>query len=95
MRLIVERKLALGERAPQRRLDPLPLLQRSLHGCDPDRDLRQLRNLTEGLRAEVRNPTISADGNTIAFESNARGQWDILIYTRSGQPLGGIDTEPR
>ncbi len=60
-----------------------------------DRDLRQLRNLTEGLRAEVRNPSISADGNTIAFEANARGQWDVLIYTRSGQPLGGIDTEPR
>ena len=60
-----------------------------------DRDLRQLRNLTAGLRAEVRHPTISADGNTIAFESNARGQWDVLLYTRSGQPLGGIDTEPR
>jgi Tol biopolymer transport system component len=60
-----------------------------------DRDLRQLRNLTEGLRAEVRHPTISADGNTIAFEANARGQWDVLLYSRSGQPLSGIDTEPR
>jgi Tol biopolymer transport system component len=60
-----------------------------------DRDFRQLRNLTEGLRAEVRNPTISADGTTIAFESNARGQWDILLYNRAGQPLPGIDMEPR
>ncbi len=59
-----------------------------------DRDFRQLRNLTENIRAEVRNPTISADGATIAFESNARGQWDILLYNRAGQPLG-VPTDPR
>lgn len=59
-----------------------------------DRDFRQLRNLTENIRAEVRNPTISADGATIAFESNARGQWDILLYSRAGQPLG-VPTDPR
>lgn len=52
-----------------------------------DRETRQLRNLTENLRAEVRNPTISADGNTIAFESSARGQWDLALINRNGQPI--------
>jgi len=50
-----------------------------------DRELRSLRNLTGNLQAEVRNPTISADGSTIAFESSANGQWDILYTT--AQPL--------
>ncbi len=52
-----------------------------------DRETRQLRNLTANLQAEVRNPTISADGSRIAFESSVNGQWDILVYNRSGQPL--------
>jgi Tol biopolymer transport system component len=52
-----------------------------------DRDTRQLRNLTATLQAEVRNPTISGDGNTIAFEASVNGQWDILVYRRSGEPL--------
>lgn len=59
-----------------------------------DRETRQLRNLTENLRAAVRNPTISADGNTIAFESSARGQWDVALYNRNGQPLN-VPTLPR
>ena len=59
-----------------------------------DRSTRQLRNLTEGLRAEVRNPTISANGNLIAFESGSNGQWDVLVYNRAGQPIG-VDTNPR
>lgn len=54
-----------------------------------DRDTRQLRNLTENLNAAVRNPTISADGNTIAFESSAGGQWDIVLCNRQGQRLEG------
>lgn len=52
-----------------------------------DRQTRQLRNLTANLGAKVRHPTISADGSRIAFESSANGQWDILIYHSSGQPL--------
>jgi len=60
-----------------------------------DRDLRQLRNLTENLKAEVRNPSITADGNMIAFESNATGQWDVLLYNRFGQPLNGPINPPR
>jgi Tol biopolymer transport system component len=52
-----------------------------------DRETRQLRNLTANLQAEVRNPTISADGSRIAFESTVNGQWDILVYNRSGQLL--------
>ncbi len=55
-----------------------------------DRETRQLRNLTENLRTQVRNPAISADGNAIAFESSANGQWDILIYNRFGQPIRGV-----
>ncbi len=55
-----------------------------------DRETRQLRNLTENLKATVRNPTISANGNAIAFESSTNGQWDILIYNRFGQPFAGM-----
>lgn len=58
-----------------------------------DRDTRQLRNLTENLRSEVRNPVISADGNAIAFESGSNGQWDILVYNRFGQPIN-VPTAP-
>ncbi len=60
-----------------------------------DRETRQLRNLTENFKAEVRNPVISADGSTIAFESSANGQWDLMILNaRSGQPLD-IPIAPR
>jgi Tol biopolymer transport system component len=51
-----------------------------------DRDQRQLRNLTETIRAQVRRPTISADGNTIAFETSSSGKWAIAVVNRSGQP---------
>ncbi|MGI0487983.1 Tol biopolymer transporter periplasmic protein [Pantanalinema rosaneae CENA516] len=56
-----------------------------------DRNTRQLRNLTENLRAAVRNPVISADGNVIAFEASVNGQWDILLYNRMGQPINGVN----
>ncbi|MEX0271268.1 TolB family protein [Leptolyngbyaceae cyanobacterium UHCC 1019] len=52
-----------------------------------DRDTRQARNLTESLKAEVRNPSISADGNAIAFQSSVNGQWDIVILNRFGQAI--------
>jgi beta propeller repeat protein len=52
-----------------------------------DREIHQSRSLTTNLNAEVRNPTISADGNKIAFEFSNNGQWDILIYDRFGRPL--------
>lgn len=52
-----------------------------------DRDTRQVRNLTENLKAEVRSPSISADGNAIALQSNASGQWDIMVLNRFGQPI--------
>ena len=52
-----------------------------------DRELLQLRNLTENLLSEVRNPTISADGSTIAFESSENGHWSIRVYDKSGQAL--------
>jgi Tol biopolymer transport system component len=59
-----------------------------------DRDTRQLRNLTETIKAEVRNPTITADGNIIAYETSLNGQWDIVVINRSGQPLN-ISNNPR
>lgn len=59
-----------------------------------DRENRQLRNLTENIQAEVRNPTISGDGSIIAFESSANGQWDILLCDRFGQPLN-VPTNPQ
>jgi Tol biopolymer transport system component len=59
-----------------------------------DRETRQLRNVTANLAAQVRHPTISADGSTIAFESSANGQWDILVYDQSGKPLN-VPMDPR
>ena len=56
------------------------------------RNSRQLRNLTENLKAEVRNPSISGDGNIIAFQSSTGGQWDIVFYNRFGQPLNGLSS---
>ena len=52
-----------------------------------DRETRQSRNLTNNLPAEVRHPSISADGQRIAFEYSNNGQWDILVYEQSGQRL--------
>lgn len=56
-----------------------------------NRELRLVRNLTENLQAEVRNPTISADGSRIAFEAGAQGQWNIKVIDSSGQPLNVPD----
>jgi Tol biopolymer transport system component len=52
-----------------------------------NRDTRQVQNLVSNVVGEVRNPTISSDGQTIAFEVAINGQWDIQVYSRSGQPL--------
>ena len=52
-----------------------------------DRETQQKRNLTPNLKAEVRNPAISANGSTVAFEVGSDGQWDIWVGDRSGQPL--------
>lgn len=58
-----------------------------------NRDTKVTRNLTEGLPAEVRNPVLSADGTTIAFETSEDGHWDIAIYDRSGEPIS-LNREP-
>jgi Tol biopolymer transport system component len=55
-----------------------------------NRATRQQRNLTENLPAEVRRPTISADGRLIAFEANLQGQWDIRFITRDGLPVPNL-----
>jgi Tol biopolymer transport system component len=46
-----------------------------------NRETQQKRSLTENVRGEVRNPTISADGSTVAFEVAEDGQWDLLQVT--------------
>jgi Tol biopolymer transport system component len=52
-----------------------------------DRQTQQKRNLTASIQGEVRNPTISADGNLIAFEVAINGQWDIMLCDRFGKIL--------
>ncbi len=52
-----------------------------------DRQRRAVENLTLYLPGSVRNPTISADGRQIAFESSRLGQWHIELVDR------GTDTE--
>lgn len=52
-----------------------------------DRNTQQKRNLTENVTAQVRNPTISSDGGTIAYEVGKDGQWDIVVSDRTGRPL--------
>ncbi len=44
-----------------------------------DRQTQQRRNLTEGLEAEVRNPSMSSDGGKIAYEIARNGHWEIAI----------------
>lgn len=50
-----------------------------------DRETQQRRNLSSGIEGEVRNPTISANGELIAFEVGTNGQWDIVISDRLGR----------
>jgi len=52
-----------------------------------DRQTQQKRNLTESLNFETRNPTISADGDRLAFEVAKNGQWDIMIMDKFGKIL--------
>jgi len=59
-----------------------------------DRQLFQVRNLTESLNTEVRSPVISANGGTIAFEAAINGTWHIYLVDRSGKPLD-VPTLPR
>ncbi len=46
-----------------------------------NRTTQQKRSLTDNIQGEVRNPTISADGSTVAFEVAEDGQWDLLQLT--------------
>ena len=52
-----------------------------------DRQTEQKRNLTDNLQADVRNPMINAEGSLVAFEVANNGQWDIMIYDTSGNPV--------
>ena len=48
-----------------------------------------IKSLGDNLRGETRHPYLSADGQRITFEVNQQGQWDVVVYSRSGQPLFG------
>jgi Tol biopolymer transport system component len=52
-----------------------------------DRATGQVQVLSQGYRGWVRSPRISPDGRFVAFESGARGQWDIELLDR------GVNTE--
>ncbi|MBE9114956.1 TolB family protein [Lusitaniella coriacea LEGE 07157] len=52
-----------------------------------DRETQIARTLTGRIQAEVRHPTISAEGSAIAFEVATDGQWDIMVVDRSGNAL--------
>ncbi len=52
-----------------------------------DRRSAQVRNISNRIPGDVRNPTISGDGRLIAFESNGLGQWNIEIFDRGEEDL--------
>lgn len=52
-----------------------------------DRQTRQVRNISNRIPGDVRNPTISGDGRYIAFESNGLGQWNIEIFDRGADEM--------
>jgi Tol biopolymer transport system component len=52
-----------------------------------DRDTEIDRNLSRDVAAEVRRPTISSEGDRIAYEVEVNGQWDIRVCDRNGNPL--------
>lgn len=46
-----------------------------------NRETQQKRNLTANLEADVRNPSISANGSRVVFEVAKNGQWDLAVYS--------------
>jgi Tol biopolymer transport system component len=48
-----------------------------------DRQQQQSELLTANLRGSVRHPTITGDGQNIAFETLQGGQWNIVIVERN------------
>lgn len=52
-----------------------------------DRQTRRVRNISNRIPGDVRNPTISGNGRLIAFESNGLGQWNIEIFDRGEADL--------
>ena len=55
--------------------------------CLYDRQNQQKRSITKNIQAEVRNPMINAGGDHITFEIAQDGQWDIMIYNLSENPI--------
>jgi Tol biopolymer transport system component len=54
-----------------------------------DRTSQQVRPIGRDLRAEVRHPHLSANGERLTFEVNAKGQWDVVVYSRTGERVFG------
>lgn len=49
-----------------------------------DRQQRRSQLLTANLRGSVKNPTIRGDGGQVTFQSNERGQWNLMIVEVTG-----------
>lgn len=52
-----------------------------------DRTTQQKRLLIPQTKQEIRNPTISSNGEKIAFEIARNGQWDIVVTDIRGNVL--------
>lgn len=48
-----------------------------------DRQTQNSQLLTANIRGSVRHPTISGDGQSVAFQTNQLGQWNIAIVERN------------
>ncbi|BAW95163.1 lipoprotein, putative [[Synechococcus] sp. NIES-970] len=44
-----------------------------------DRERGRSQLLTVNLRGSVQNPTISGNGQQVAFQSNEQGQWNLML----------------
>ena len=59
-----------------------------------DRETRGFENISRGNPGDVRNPTISGDGSTIAYEQNSLGQWDIEVFLRGDDAPRDVEEIP-
>lgn len=49
-----------------------------------DRQQQRSQLLTANLRGAVQHPTIRGDGQQVTFQSNDRGQWNLMIVDVTG-----------
>ncbi|MEL7083680.1 MAG: biopolymer transporter [Cyanobacteria bacterium P01_A01_bin.3] len=59
-----------------------------------DRETRGFENISRGNPGDVRNPSISGDGGTIAYEQNSLGQWDVEVFLRGENAPLDVEETP-